>query len=104
LDFKPSNGEIEVGGMQRGLDTNIFCGEYVATETSHDGGGEASDMNGHPEYWPNGHHIYAKKIIDRFGKKELSNFEINFYQSGCFTCMNPEIKAIRKQNLTVVLA
>lgn len=99
FDFQPASGELHIGSMQRGLDTSIFKGQYVVTKTSY-GGGACSTMSGAPVLglaysFPDGHHVYAKKIIRGFsGKKEVSDFEINFYQSGSFTCMNCDIKSI----------
>jgi hypothetical protein len=95
FDFKLASGELHIGGMQRGLDTSIFKGKYVVTKTSYGGGGACFTMSGAPDSFPDGHHVYAKKVIKGFsGVEEVSDFEINFYQSGSFTCMNCDIKSI----------
>lgn len=88
--FKLTSGELHIGGMQRGLDTAKFTGKYVVTKTCMDGGGTSHDGG-----YPDGHHVYAKKLI---GNK-TTNFEISFYQSGHFTCMNTSIKPIGRAHL-----
>jgi len=96
-NWENSSGEIRnVGQIQRGLDTNVFVGEYIVEGTSSCGGGTG---HGAHDVYPNGHKVTAKRIVERFGKKEVSDFEISFYQSGSFTCMNPDIEAIRKAEL-----
>lgn len=90
FNFQPSSGELHINGNQRGLDTSIFKGKYVVIKTTFDGGG-----NSHDGGYPDGHHVFAKKIIKDFsGVEIISKFEVNFYQSGCFTCMLPNKKAL----------
>lgn len=93
---------IKIGEPKRGFDTSCFAGEYVVVKTTFDGGGTG---HGDHDVYPDGHHIHARKIVENElkGEKEVSNFEIEFYQSGCFTAMNEKIKAIGKAKSVWVL-
>ncbi len=98
FNWENSNGEVRgIGAMQRGLDTSIFCGEYIVTKTSMSGGGTGHEIH---DVYPNGHKVIAKRIVKPLvGDKKISDFEISFYQSGSFTCMNRDIEAVRKAEL-----
>lgn len=95
LDFSLHRGEVHMGNwVQRGLDLSMFLGQWVVTKTSIDGGSEKGPHNS-PIGYPDGHHVYAKKVTKDFsGKRVLSPLEIDFYQSGSFTCMNPDIDSV----------
>lgn len=58
-------------------------GSYVVLKTAYEGGG--TGMGPHDVY-PDGHHVYAKKLKNN-GFWDSNGQEIDFYQSGCFTCM-----------------
>lgn len=97
FDFSLHTGEVKLGIMQRGLDTSILLGEYIVVKTVYGGGGTA--MGPHDVY-PDGHKVYAKKLTDgRYGTPLISEFEVSFYQSGCFTCMIQDIKPIRRAKI-----
>jgi hypothetical protein len=79
-----SRGEIEIGKKINDFDTSILAGQYVVTKTEFSGCGQGHDV------FPDGHKVFAKRILNN---KTVTNFEVSFYQSGCFTCMikNPTI-------------
>lgn len=81
-------GEIEIGGH-----LSYFEGDYVVLKTAMDGGG--SGMGPGDEY-PNGHHVWCESV-------EKPTRKVDFYQSGCFTCMLPGLKAIGRAELKWVV-
>jgi len=94
-DMRPARGELKIGVVHRGLNTDIFIGEYVVTRTETDGGGEG---------FPDGHHVWASKIYEDFdGSLAITDFCVDFYQSGCFTCTLPNKTAVRSATLKWVL-
>lgn len=54
-----------------------LVGEYFVYKTAYEGGG-----TGHGPYdvYPDGHHVYCRKV-------ENKSVEVDFYQTGSFTCM-----------------
>ena len=74
-----SRGEIEIAG-----DLGHFAGNYVVYKTVMDGG----DGPGVHDAYPDGHHVFAEKLDD-------PSVRVDFYQSGVFTAMLPELKAIK---------
>jgi hypothetical protein len=107
FDFSPHTGEIWIDGLRRGLDTSIFIGRYIVVKTTVEGGGHQLEM-GSANNWsemPDGHRVWAKKIVKSMfsGKSVVSKFEISFYQSGHFTCMNPDIEAISAGKIEYVI-
>jgi hypothetical protein len=101
FNFEFSNGQIQINGIRRGLDTTIFIGEYVVTKINYDGGG---DPDGAGTPYPDGHHVYAKRIIKSDdNEKKVSDFEINFYQTGSFACMIKNPKIIGKAKINYLL-
>jgi hypothetical protein len=88
-DFTPGHGEIRIFG-----DLSYFAGKYVVLKTSFDGGGSG---HGPGDSYPNGHHVFCEST-------EAPKRKIDFYQSGCFTCMLPDLKAIGKAELKWVLS
>lgn len=56
---------------------------FIVVKVSNDGGGSQLGMNGHPDVFPDGHHVYCESVPDSHGKV----FKLDFYQTGCFTCM-----------------
>jgi len=71
-------------------------GEYLVVRTAFDGGGTG---HGSHDVYPDGHHVFCKALRD--GKYEEDGDEIDFYQSGSFTCVIRDIKPIRKMKKTV---
>ena len=66
------------------FDTSIFVGEYTVVKTVSDSGGTG---HGPSDYYPNGWHVYCEKA---------DGTTVNFYQTGCFTTMLPDIKPINR--------
>ena len=79
-----NNREIKIGKTHK-------AGEYVVIKTAFDGGGTG---HGPHDIYPNGHHVFCKALKN--GKYDENGSEVNFYQSGCFTCELPDIEPIRK--------
>lgn len=94
FDFGIVPGEVHIDGIRRGMDTRIFEGIYFVTKTSFDGGGYGHGVH---DVYLDGHRVTAKRVIKDVTKRDdiLSRFEIYFYQSGCFTCMNKNIQALK---------
>jgi hypothetical protein len=63
-------------------------GLFKVTSTALEGGGR-----GHNDYYPDGWHVYAVRLIDGIPSTEKEDI-VHFYQSGAFTAMNREIKPI----------
>lgn len=72
-------------------------GEFVVTKTTFDGGGTG---HGQCDVYPNGHHVFCKALKN--GEYDESGIEINFYQSGSFTCMITDISPIRNMTMKFV--
>ncbi len=68
------------------FDASIFEGEYNVYFALSDGGRSTHDGG-----YPNGWHVFCQK-------KDDPQIEVDFYQSGCFTAMIPEIKPIDVEN------
>lgn len=58
--------------------------------TALDGGGFAQARD---EY-PNGHHVYCISVDEHYVPD--GKHKVDFYQSGCFTVMMPDIKPITR--------
>jgi hypothetical protein len=69
-------------------------GRYVVLRTAIDGGGR-----GHGVYdiYPSGHHVWCKSIDHH------TPIEVDFYQTGAFTCMIPDIQPIGRADLQWVV-
>ena len=76
---KTAHGEAMIDG-----ELAYLAGRYVVYKTAHDGGG--TGMGPHDVY-PNGHHVFCEKLEDQSQK-------IDFYQSGSFTAMLPDLKPV----------
>jgi hypothetical protein len=75
-----------------------LTGEYIVTDVRMDGGSSGGGMSGHDDY-PDGWHVTAKKLGSMsVGERKYNpeGFEISFYQSGCFSCMMPNVEVQRK--------
>lgn len=78
-DFSLAKGEAVVG-----KELAYLAGRYVVYKTAMEGGG--TGMGPHDVY-PDGHHVYCEKLDDPSQK-------IDFYQSGSFTAMLPDLKPV----------
>ena len=63
-----------------------LIGRYVVYKTAMDGGGTGHGVH---DVYPNGHHVFAERLDD-------PSVKVDFYQSGCFTAMLPELKPVAK--------
>lgn len=100
---KLTSTEIIIGKNRNGMDTNFLKGRYVVTSTSFEGGsspGERFSALPSDEY-PDGHHVFCESLPNKLD--EFSNdirFQINFYQSGCFTAMIEDIEPVGQAKAT----
>lgn len=76
-----AKGDVVIGG-----ELAYLAGRYVVYKTSHDGGGTGHGPN---DVYPSGHHVFAERLDD-------PSVKVDFYQSGCFTAMLPDLKAVGK--------
>lgn len=93
--YENRKGNFSLGHGQILIDKELsyFAGEYIVYKTTYDGGG--TGMGPHDVY-PDGHHVYAEKANN-------NKIKVDFYQSGCFTCMLPDIKPTGKAKRKWVL-
>lgn len=68
------------------FDTSIYEGEYVVDYVDSNGGGKAISLFSVIEY-PDGWHVYCYK-------KDNPSIKVDFYQTGFFTAMIPDIEPI----------
>jgi hypothetical protein len=61
------------------------AGRYVAYKTTYDGGGTGHGMH---DIYPDGHHVWCEEL------DAVKPRRFNFYQSGCFRNMLPDIKPV----------
>lgn len=64
------------------FDSSVFAGKYIVDYAFSDGGGSTHDGG-----YPSGHHVFCHKIDD-------PSISVDFYQTGCFTAMIPDITPI----------
>jgi hypothetical protein len=76
---KKDRGDIKIDGQLAYL-----AGRYVVYKTCTDGGGMG---HGPGDIYPDGHHVFCEKLENREHK-------VDFYQTGCFTVMYPDIKRV----------
>jgi len=69
------------------FDTSIYAGEYIVDRVFCNGGGTQSCMSGGFESWPDGWHVFCTKQDD-------PSIKVDFYQTGSFTAMIPDITPI----------
>ena len=100
-DFTPDRHEVKIGvlNFNMGLDTTFMIGKWIVYKTSYDGGSSHLGMNGHTEDYPDGHHVFIKRVVK---SKYSYVMEADFYQTGCFTAIIEEdkIKVIGKAEAT----
>ncbi len=94
-DINKENVEILVNSLNLSFafeefDTSVFVGEYRVTQTSFGGGGSYREMNGRIESYPDGWHVFCQKV----GQPDVC---VDFYQTGCFTAMIPDIMPIKRE-------
>lgn len=87
-DYAMGHGEIKADG-----ELEYFAGDYVVLKTAFGGGGSGM---GPGDHYPDGHRVWCEST-------EKPTRKIDFYQSGCFTCMLPDIKPIGRAKLTWVM-
>lgn len=85
-DFSLTRAEASLGRD----DLAYLRGRYVVVKTTHDGGGQSHDGG-----FPDGHHVWCESV-DR-------KYKVDFYQTGCFTAMIPEITPIGRATLRWVV-
>lgn len=69
-------------------------GEFVVTKTTFDGGGIG---HGSHDVYPDGYHVFCKALKN--GEYDTDGIEIDFYQSGCFTCVITDISPVREMKM-----
>lgn len=74
--FTMRHGEVAIGG-----ELSYLAGRYVVVGTVMDGGGAG---HGPHDIYPNGHHVYCESL-------DTQRHQVDFYQSGCFTAMLPDL-------------
>lgn len=79
-DFSLDRGECTIGG-----ELSYLAGRYVVDTVKLEGGGYG---HGPHDFYPDGHHVFCKSLT--------SEQELDFYQTGSFTCMITEIQPIGK--------
>lgn len=79
--FKPTKGDVVIHG-----ELSYLAGRYAVYKTSYDGGGTG---HGPGDVYPSGHHVFAERLDD-------PSVKVDFYQSGSFTAMLPDLKAVGK--------
>lgn len=62
----------------------FLAGRYVVYKVAFDGGGTG---HGPGDVYPNGHHVFAERLDD-------PSIKVDFYQSGCFTAMLPNLHPV----------
>lgn len=70
------------------FDASIYEGEYMVDYVSCDGGGIQGTPSGYETY-PNGWHVFCTK-------KDNPSIQVDFYQTGCFTAVIPDITPINQ--------
>lgn len=69
---------------ERHFDTSIYAGEYEVHFAVYNGGSSTYDGG-----YSNGWHVFCHKVAN-------PSMEVDFYQTGCFTAMIPDITPINK--------
>ena len=79
--FKPTKADAIIGG-----ELSYLAGRYVVYKTSYDGGGTG---HGPHDVFPSGHHVFCERLDDQ-------SVKVDFYQSGSFTAMLPDLQPVAK--------
>lgn len=77
--FKITHYDAKIDG-----ELSYLAGRYVVYKT-HVGGGWHSGRDDYPD----GHHVFCERL-------DSPDVKIDFYQSGCFTAMLPDLKPVAK--------
>lgn len=80
-------------GIKIGSETAYFVGRYVVVKIKRDGGGTG---HGPGDVYPDGHHVFCEAMDN----PDLPI--IDFYQTGCFTCMITDIEPIATAEQKVI--
>ena len=87
--------EVKIGEkrVRKGhtLDLSYLKGSYVVEYARSEGGGTG---HGPHDVYPDGWHIKARKLFDD-GTYNPNGEEIDFYQSGAFTCVNENVPVVK---------
>lgn len=70
------------------FDSSIYAGEYMVEYVSFGGGGLQGTPSGY-EIYPNGWHVFCARVDD-------PSIRVNFYQTGDFTAVIPDICPINQ--------
>ena len=92
IDAKKLEEAIELPNRKGVYDTNVFISDYVVIEAKSEGGGHG--MGDHDVY-PDGWRVTARQL-NKNGSYNPRGKKVTFYQSGCFSAMNKDVKVIRK--------
>jgi hypothetical protein len=82
-DFDLTHTDVQIGTR-----FDYFIGRYVVYKTSYTGAGTLDQM-----YHSAGHHVFCEGL---HGK----HYRVDFYQTGGFTAVNPDIRAVGRATLT----
>lgn len=83
-DFSMTKTDVQLDGT-----FEYLTGRYMVYKTLLEGGGQGM----HPgDVYPDGHHVYCKKLDD-------PRVEVDFFQTGCFTALIPNIRAVCLEDL-----
>lgn len=86
--YSNCKGDWDLVKYDVSLDNKNFAylqGKYVVIQTKMTGGGTG---HGPHDVYPDGHYVTCKNL--------KNDFEVSFYQTGCFNVMNPNIVPIGK--------
>lgn len=83
---------VETGSF----DASRADAEFIVERTVMDGGGTG---HGKHDVFPDGWHVYARRL-GRERQYYPQAEQIQFYQSGCFNCVVPEVRVVGKMTQT----
>ena len=78
-----AHGQVSIAG-----ETGFLAGRYIVTHAETGGGGKAIDGP-----FPDGHHVFCIKA-------DNPEIKVDFYQTGCFTAMLPNIRPVGRATMT----
>jgi len=85
---KRGDFELTYTDVQIGTRFEYFIGRYVVYKTCYDGGGS---LDGLPH--EQGYHVFCEGLDEK-------RYRVDFYQTGGFTAVNPDIQAIGHAQLS----
>ena len=102
--LKNSGGSLKIGDYKPKkkltFDTSTLAGNYVVIHTNFGGGGTGMGLH---DVFPDGWHVTARRLHSdglASGRYNPEGQQVEFYQTGCFTAMNPNVKVIGKMKKT----